>query len=220
MFELESILNPYDCYDEQALRDIRDKLNLYHDLLKRWNQAVDLVSPDTIVDSWSRHILDSAQLLPFIWGKDSNYRDNTSQKKIVDFGSGAGFPGMVLAIMGVKNIILMEANERKCRFLEEVAACTKSSVQIINARIEDLPPWKVDFVISRALAPLEELLSYVFPYLSDHSQCIFLKGKGVEQEIEKARMFWTFSVEKFPSKTSCHGRVIRVKHIRKGKLLS
>lgn len=207
-FSLEDIFSVCGWSQSHDLSRVKKGLNLYLDLIRQWNQAVNLVGKSTLRDGWQRHILDSAQLLPLISSLGE-------KKKVLDIGSGAGLPGLVLAIMGGCDVTLVEANARKCRFIEEVAAQTNTAVKVICSRVEELDPWVSDVVVSRATAPLSLLLSYSFPFCSGDSQCLFLKGEGVGQEIEQARKIWDFEVDIFSSKTSCQGAVIRVKHIKR-----
>jgi len=207
-FSIDNVLSECGFQTLDNAVKVKEKLSLYLELVKRWNVAINLVGSSTLDDGWKRHVLDSAQLLPHIYRPDQ-------KKTVLDLGSGAGFPGMVLAIVGGCKVTLVEANARKCRFLEEVAAQTQTAVDIVNARVEDLEPWTTDFVVSRAMASLTQLLAYSFPFCAETSQCLFLKGGDVSQEIEQAHNHWFFDVELFESKTSCQGRVIRVKHIRK-----
>ncbi|MEN8236832.1 MAG: 16S rRNA (guanine(527)-N(7))-methyltransferase RsmG [Pseudomonadota bacterium] len=206
-FSLEDIFSECGWGESHNPTQIKERLELYLDLIRQWNQAVNLVGKSTLKNGWQRHILDSAQLLPFIYSLDQ-------KKTVLDIGSGAGLPGIVLAIMGDCKVTLVEANARKCRFLEEVAVQTDTTIEVIRARAEELEPWTANVIVSRALAPLSQLLAYSFPFCTESSQCLFLKGEGARQEIEQARNTWNFDVEIFPSKTSCQGTVLRVQHIQ------
>jgi len=185
-------------------RETMIKLEHYVQLLECWNKSVNLVSSKSIEEIWQRHIYDSAQLVSYL----------SSSKTIIDLGAGAGFPGLVLAMIGSWDVTLIESDTKKCSFLREVARQTNTQVTIVNQRIETLVPWKVDAVTVRALAPLEKLLGYASPFLQERGVGIFLKGKMLEEEIEQARLAWSFDAEVIKSKTSCEGRVIKVKDIK------
>ncbi len=189
---------------QNVSRETIEKLELYVRLLKEWNRTINLVSASSLPDVWQRHILDSAQLFSYI-GSDT--------KSLIDFGSGAGFPGMVLAIMGIKTVTLVEADSRKCSFLREVARQTDTVVEIVNERIESLEPWSVDVVTSRALSTLDKLVEYSYPFINGSGVMLCLKGEKVDQEIAEASVNWNFDFKKFSSKTSCQGCVLRVKNI-------
>lgn len=181
----------------------------YIQLLKEWNRKTGLVQENTLPDVWERHILDSLQLLPFL----------SSFSPLIDIGSGGGFPGIVLAIAGRKNITLCESNTRKSVFLEEVLRQLDLKAIVRNARIEDVKE-KYEMVVSRACADLSTLLKFMH-YVSCETNCtgVFLKGKNVEKEIEIAKDKWMFEVQMPPSITEKEGKVIiinNLKPIRRG----
>ena len=182
-------------------RETSERLERYADLLLKWNTRVNLVGQSTLVDLWRRHMLDSAQLFPHL---------PESTGRLVDLGSGAGFPGLVLAIMGVPDVHLIEANTRKCVFLREAARVTETSVTIHNARIESCTSLKTDIVTARALAPLSILLEYAKPYLTSKSLCFFLKGVGIEKELTETRKLWNIKENIHPSLTNPEGVIVRL----------
>ncbi len=171
-------------------RETWENLCLYVELLKKWQKKVNLVSPKTIGNLWERHMLDSAQLFKHISNADGS---------LVDLGSGAGFPALVLSIMGIKNIHLIESDRKKCSFLREVARKCGLSVNIVNDRIEDINIDNVSFVTARALSSLDNLLSYSHSFINDNTVCLFLKGQKAEEEVLEAKNNWVFSVELIPS---------------------
>ena len=139
------------------------------------------ISRTTIKSIWVRHFLDSAQLYTYVRNVEGN---------IIDFGSGAGFPGMVLAIMGKKNIHLVESDHKKCVFLKEIAMLTETNITIHNCRIEDLSFINVDLITCRALAPLSKLIEYVEIFINKSisesrasPKLLFLKGKSYYSEV-------------------------------------
>lgn len=147
-------------------------------------------------------MLDSAQIWPHI-SKDT--------ETLIDFGSGAGFPGLVLAIMGIPDVHLVESNAKKCAFLREVARVTNVSVTVHNERIENLTPWKADVITARALAPLSILVGYAEPYLAPNTICVFLKGRGVDEELTQLRKMWNIREEQYPSISDPEGVILRMK---------
>jgi len=130
-------------------RETRERLNTYAELLRKWQRSINLVGPKTLDDLWNRHFVDSAQLLPLI---------PPTARVLVDFGSGAGFPGLVLAILGMAEVHLIESDQRKATFLREVARATGTPVTVHAKRIEQVTPFPADIVSARALAPLGDLL--------------------------------------------------------------
>lgn len=187
-------------------RETLQKLDIYHALLLKWQPKINLVSNKTLDETWSRHFLDSAQLFPLI-----SYKE----KSIFDIGSGAGFPGLVLSVMGASQINLIESDGRKCVFLSEVIRQTDSTAKVHNCRVESLPKdIKAVTVTSRACASLDMLLGYSYPILSEGGECLFLKGRGVEQEIEEAERSWMFHVEQFPSIVDEEGCILRIRELR------
>jgi len=184
-------------------RETLARLTTYVALLERWQNSVNLVGKGTLSDIWRRHILDSAQLyslLPSPFGR------------VVDLGSGAGFPGMVLAIMGATDVELIEANTRKCGFLREVARVTNTQVIINNDRIEGVAPRIADVVTARALAPLPRLLGYAKTYVGPETICLFLKGRRLHQELTDARKTWKMGITTITSLSDAGGSVL---HLRK-----
>lgn len=179
------------------------KMEIYHQLLIRWQQKINLVSPKTLDNAWERHFLDSAQLFPLL---------SHPEHPIFDLGSGAGFPGLILSIMGAKQINLIESDQRKCVFLSEVIRQTQSTAKIINQRIESLENrFIANTVTSRACASLDSLLNYAYPLLRPEGECLFLKGRGVESEIAEAQKRWMFHVEQHPSITEAEGYILRIR---------
>ncbi len=187
-------------------RETLDRLKLYVDLLLKWQKSVRLIGPATVKDIWLRHILDSAQLLTLIPPQARNF---------VDFGSGAGLPGFVLAVLGVSDVHLIESNARKCAFLRAAATLTDTAVTIHNTRIESLTNLSADTISARALAPLDDLLNLAEPYLIPSTVCIFSKGKGVKQELTCVMKNWNMEIECIQSKTDASGTIIRLEKINR-----
>lgn len=181
------------------------KLILYHDLLIKWQKSINLVSNTSIKEVWERHFLDSLQLCPHI----------QNNKSIVDIGTGAGFPGMVLAICGIPNIHLIESDSKKITFLKEVARITDTDVSIHNTRIEDCVIDNVTLILSRALANISRLLDLSMNFVSHETKCFFHKGKNWANELEDANEFYSFNHEIIPSVTDPEGVILKLSHIRR-----
>ncbi|MGB1548687.1 MAG: 16S rRNA (guanine(527)-N(7))-methyltransferase RsmG, partial [Alphaproteobacteria bacterium] len=160
----------------------------------------------SLADPWRRHFLDSAQLFPLL-PKDT--------RSLVDLGSGAGFPGLVLGVLGVPEVHLVESDGRKCAFLREVARETGVSATIHIGRIEDLSPWPADVVTARALAPLDSLLSLALPFLDLGAAGLFLKGKSVFEELTEAKKSWKMAIKQFPSQSDPDGVILRLGNVQR-----
>lgn len=178
----------------------------FQELLAEWNEVMNLVGPLTIATYWTRHALDSAQLIPLA----------PEATTWADLGAGAGLPGVVLAILlkgraGAK-VHLVESMAKRCRFLEVVAKDLDLPVQIHNARAEDLK-LKVDIVTARACAPMTKLLGFAEPYLRNGATGLFLKGQEVETELTEARKAWTFDSQLRTSQSDPRGRIVQVKRL-------
>jgi 16S rRNA (guanine527-N7)-methyltransferase len=181
-------------------------LKRYEELLKIWQQKINLVSTSTLSDLWERHFQDSLQLLPYIPEDAHN---------LIDLGSGAGFPGLVLAIAlsGKIKATLIESDLRKCLFLENVSRETFLDVVILRERIESIKePLQGDIITARALAPLPLLIEYAFPFMKENAIALFLKGESVQKEIVEAQKKWEFDLEIFPSLTDSKASILKIKH--------
>lgn len=185
-------------------RETLMRLQRYAALLERWNRSINLVGRGTIDDLWRRHMLDSAQLLPLIPDRAAS---------LVDLGSGAGFPGLVLAICGVQNVHLVEASRKKCTFLHEAARETGAPVVIHNGRAEEIESFQADIVTARALAPLPKLLHMADHFTKKHSILLFLKGKHVDQELTDAVKEWNMTADQIPSRTDPDASILRLEAI-------
>ena len=185
-------------------RETLARLEAYAALLVRWSARINLIGRETIADLWRRHILDSAQLQPFI---------PSAARSLIDLGSGAGLPGLVLAILGVPSVELVEADSRKCAFLREAARIAGVSVVIRGCRIQAVPPHPVDVVTARALAPLDRLLGLAEPFLAPGSECLLLKGERVEDELTLARRHWRMTASLHQSRSDPRGVVLRLQQV-------
>jgi 16S rRNA (guanine527-N7)-methyltransferase len=170
------------------------------------NRAVNLVGESTLEEFWRRHFVDSAQLL---WAEPS-------VSVWADLGSGAGLPGLVLAILlkdrlGAR-VHLIESMAKRCRFLAEVVTALNLPAVVHNARAEALE-LKVDVVTARACAPLDRLLTFARPYLARGARGLFLKGSEVEAEIAEARRNWRFKARTTPSLSDPRGRLLSIEEL-------
>ena len=185
-------------------RETLARLEAYVDLLTRWSVRINLVGRDTLADLWRRHILDSAQLHRFI---------PSTAKTLIDLGSGAGLPGLVLAILGVAGVELVEADSRKAAFLREAARVTDADVTIRPCRIQAVPPHPANVVTARACAPLDRLLDLAAPFLAPDTLCLFLKGQRFNEELTLARKAWTMNVSVEQSLSDRRGVVLRLQQV-------
>ena len=186
-------------------RETMDRLMTYEVQLLKWQRAVNLVAKSTLPDLWTRHFLDSAQLLPYV--------DNRV-KTIVDMGSGGGFPAMVLAMTGRFDVHFIESDQKKIEFLRNVSRETETKINLHCYRLEHAPQIPADLVTSRALAPLDKLLSFAEPFSDEKTQCLFLKGATHNEEITCAKQNWhvKFSLEK--SITDPEGVILKVESFK------
>ena len=189
-------------------RETLDRLVAYADLLTKWQARINLVGPETLPDLWSRHFLDSAQLFPLI---------PPTARRLVDLGSGAGFPGLVLAVMGAPDVHLVESDQRKCAFLREAARVSGTMVTIIPKRIEQVAPLAADVVTARALAPVVKLLDWAAPHLAAGGECLFLKGRGADDELTATAKEWNIAVDRSPSLTDPAGFVLQLREVCRGR---
>jgi 16S rRNA (guanine527-N7)-methyltransferase len=185
-------------------RETLARLEAYADLLTRWSARINLVGRDTLADLWRRHILDSAQLYPLVPG---------SARSLIDLGSGAGLPGLVLSILGVVGVEVIEADSRKSAFLREAARVTSAEVTIRPCRIRAVPPHPADVVTARACAPLDRLLDLAERFVTPHTLCLFPKGERFQQELTEARKRWTMSASVEQSLSDRRGVILRLQQV-------
>jgi 16S rRNA (guanine527-N7)-methyltransferase len=198
--------NTFERHGFYVSRETLEKFEVYGHLLLKWQKAINLVGPATLTDVPERHFFDSAQMFRYITNVDC---------KLADMGSGAGFPGMVLAMLGVKDVHLIESDVRKATFLREVSRETKTPVTVHDTRVEDTKIPDLDVITARALAPLRDLLAYAGKLATkDHPfYCVFAKGLQHQEEVDKAQKQWTFGLEIFPSETDLSGKILRIKDL-------
>ena len=195
-------------------RETMTALETYVALLAKWQKAINLVSAASLPDVWRRHLLDSAQLLPLLAPAAAH------DGGITDLGSGAGFPGLVLAILSGRPTHLVESDQRKAAFLLEVARATGCAgrVTVHAARVEALTPWTAGTITARALADLDQLLAWSAPFRGPDTVCIFPKGGKAEDELTAASRVWNMAVERRRSITDSTGLILRVTQaVRRGQ---
>jgi 16S rRNA (guanine527-N7)-methyltransferase len=193
-------------------RETEATMRRYQALLHKWQEKINLISPTTLKDSWARHFEDSLQLLPLLPERAAT---------LYDLGSGAGFPGMVLAIARPDlSVTLIESDAKKCAFLQAVSRETGIKTFVENSRIEiaaaTMPP--PDLVSARALASLSQLFKYVRPWAEANPALtvIFPKGAGWQDEIGGAIADgWVFEARNIVSETDRHARILVITGLRK-----
>jgi 16S rRNA (guanine527-N7)-methyltransferase len=192
-------------------RETIARLDRFVDLLLVWQRQTNLISPSTISSLWTRHVADSLQLLDII---DAPY---AKPRVWLDLGSGAGFPGIVIAcaladVPGTQ-MHLVESNLKKAAFLREALRETKTPGIVHAVRIESLTPAltsEVDYVTARALAPLPDLLEMVAPFVKKGAKALLLKGQDLDHELTESTKRWHIEAENVPSRTSKAGRIVVV----------
>jgi 16S rRNA (guanine527-N7)-methyltransferase len=190
-------------------RETLARLETYEQLLRKWQPKVNLIANGTLPELWSRHILDSFQLLQYAPKEAGLW---------LDLGSGGGFPGLVCAICAQDYGIdvrfeLVESDTRKCAFLREVARLTGAKATVHNSRIEALAPAAAGIVSARALAPLPRLLDWVHRHMRPDGTCLLQKGAGHGLELETARADWQMDVEIHPSVTAPDSVILRIRNL-------
>ena len=199
------------CHNIQIDEQVASQLNVsretiarlaeYLAILVKWQAKINLISSKTLPDAWRRHILDSAQLTSFL---------PTTASHILDIGSGAGFPGLVLSIVTPHKVTLVESDQRKAIFLRTVIRELNLTADVINERIETVAPVGASIVTARALAPLQRLLLWLHPQLPSVEKCLFLKGASVREELTALESYSNIDHRIFPSVSSTDGAVLEL----------
>jgi len=183
-----------------------DKIDKYIQEINIYNAHTNIVGKSTLIDPWKSHILDSVQIGSFIHNKNST---------ILDMGTGAGIPGLILAINNFKNVSLVDSNLKKIKFIKHVCLKLNIETKIYHQRIESLIDLntKFDYLVSRALANLNKLLYYSQKLLKSDTVLIFLKGRHVNDEIKEARKHWSFHHQVHQSVSDERGSVIIIRSL-------
>ena len=184
-------------------RETKVKLERYVGLLEQWRQRMNLIGPREMDHIWARHVFDCAQLIPVV-GLDS---------QVLDIGSGAGFPGLVLACAaadGEGHVTMVESVGKKCAFLSAVISDLGLSASVSNNRVEALEVKPVDFVTARALAPLPRLIEYASAWIGKGATALFFKGEHWREELTQAQECWTLAYEAIPSRTNETGVILKI----------
>ncbi|CUH51471.1 16S rRNA (guanine(527)-N(7))-methyltransferase RsmG [Shimia marina] len=192
-------------------RETLDRLETLADLLQKWNPRINLVSKSTLKDLWTRHILDSVQVLKSAPANADHW---------VDIGSGGGFPGLVIALMqqepeAPKKVTLIESDQRKCAFLRTVLRETGVQATVISERIEKATPQNADVLSARALADLSLLFDFAERHLKASGQAVFPKGARWEKEVETAQKSWSFECQVVKSITDPEAVILKVGEIKR-----
>lgn len=190
-------------------RETLERLRAYEALLLKWQKSINLVSSATLTHLWQRHMWDSAQLAALA---------PVEAKRWLDLGSGAGFPGLVVAVLLRERagftMDLVESDQRKCVFLSEAARAMSIQVRVHACRIEDMKPAEgdssADIISARALAPLSQILTWASPFWGKATIGLFPKGRGVTDELTESRKDWIFEAEAIASQSDPSGTVLKL----------
>jgi 16S rRNA (guanine527-N7)-methyltransferase len=191
--------------DYGVSRETIERFEAYQAILTKWAPRINLVGASTLAAFWGRHILDSAQILPLA---------RPDARTWVDFGSGAGFPGLVIAaLVQVRDgaqVSLIEASTKRCGFLREAARAMQVQVEIINDKLEHVTPRPVDVITARAFTALDRLLAYGKKWQGPQTQALFPKGEEVSGELEQASTNWLFKSTIHPSVSDARGCIVEI----------
>ncbi|MBB1089952.1 16S rRNA (guanine(527)-N(7))-methyltransferase RsmG [Rhodopseudomonas palustris] len=196
-------------------RETERRLDAYLDLLRQWQAKTNLVAPSTLPQLWTRHVADSLQLLALA----------PKARRWLDFGSGGGFPGIVLACAMAEHdgghVTLVERNAKKAAFLREALRVTGSPGTVMLADIGDNVdrfPQGLDCITARAVAPLHQLIGFARPVMTEGSKALFLKGQDVEAELTEATRYWKIDPQLHASLTGGHGWIVEIDRIERQAL--
>ena len=182
-------------------RETLARLKKFVDLLLKWQRSINLIGPGTVDDVWARHVLDCGQLVRHL---------PDSPGSVLDVGSGAGLPGIILAILGVPNVRMIESDAKKCVFLREAARISEMAVEIVEARAEQVACGPADIVTARAVAPLTRLLELTEPYIKTNTICLFFKGINYKSELKELENNWNMQMETHQSLTQSGSIILQM----------
>ena len=183
-------------------RVILEKIQIYKEMLIDENSRINLISKKTIEDINNRHLLDSVQLMPII---------NSKQMSLLDVGTGAGLPGIMLAIAGCKNVNLVEKQGKKCEFLKKVNNKLELEMNILNSRVEDIAGQNFNVIIARAFAKIDKIILLTKKISNKNTKYILLKGKTFLDEIQLINIS-KFNIKYFDSITSAESKIIELSY--------
>jgi 16S rRNA (guanine527-N7)-methyltransferase len=198
---------------QDVSRETIERLQVYEDLLKKWTSKINLVAKSTVPEVWTRHFLDSAQVFSVIPG---------DARVLVDFGSGGGFPGLVIAAIAAEkmpslSISLVEADIRKASFLVTAAREMNLDVRVHAERVEAIPAYGADVITARALAPLVDLFAMAEQHLHSGGTALFLKGAQHQAELDNASHMWNFHVTKLQSATNDASALLKITDLKRAE---
>ena len=182
-----------------------EKIDFFLDSIIKHNKHTNLIGKSTIQNIWDRHVLDCLQLTKHISNKEL---------KILDLGTGAGLPGILLSITGHQKVLMIDSVKKKTDFVKKIIEELSLSATVQNKRIEKGPISQHDIIVSRALAPLVKLITYARMYYNKNTTSLFLKGRNVNSEIEIAMNAFSFDLEKIKSLSFGDGCVLKIKNIK------
>jgi 16S rRNA (guanine527-N7)-methyltransferase len=188
-------------------RETLSRISQYQELLISENENLNLIGKSTIEDFYNRHILDSLQLLKFIKNKSI---------PLIDLGTGAGIPGIILSIAGISEVILIESKTKKCNFLENASKISNNSIKIINSRIEEIENLGIVNITARAFAPLEKIFKTSYDLLTTANQIILLKGQNINEEVKIAKKNWKFNLKLYDSIAARDSKIIEIFNLQYG----
>lgn len=186
--------------------DVCDSLERYAEILKKWQKRFNLVGASTLNDLWRRHFLDSAQLIQLV---------SSDGSAVVDVGSGAGFPGLVMSIMGIDNVHLVESDANKTEFLRQAIRETNASAIVHRTRIESYDGPKATTMTSRACAPLGQLLAYAENICTPEARLLFLKGRNCQAELTESQSAWHIDYQSHASCTDPDGIILEINEYKR-----
>lgn len=190
-------------------RETFDRLLRFEQTFIRWSSRINLSGPDTLQDLWLRHILDSAQVVPLL----------RAPTTLVDFGTGGGFPGAILAILLRRetDVTLVESNRKKVAFLRQALLESGTRATLLDRRVDDVVTTTPapDVITARALAPLRDLFDMAEPWLRGSTRALFHKGGGYKDEISHAAAKWSFDLIEHASATDPRGAILEVARLRR-----
>ncbi len=196
----EEIINYFNLNKNQT-----ESIEIFLSNIVEHNKHTNLIGRSTIKNLWNRHVLDCLQLSKYI---------NSKKTKILDLGTGPGLPGVLLSIVGYKNILMIDSSRKKTEFVKLNINQLFLSAKIINKRIETVEAKNHDIIVSRALAPLNKLLTYALIHSNKKTTSLFLKGRSVSNELQIAKKNFFFDYEVFESISVGGGCILKIKNIK------